>query len=466
MMANGVAQASDGFRVGDKRYDGTGEAASASHKVNKRELNRVVLASVAGSFIEWFEFSVYGYLASIIGKVFFPTSEPSTQLIASLAAFAIAFLARPFGGALFGRLGDKYGRKQVLTATILMMAVSTFAIGLIPSHDSIGIAAPILLVVLRLLQGISAGGEGSGASIFVAEYCSDRSRTGMTSWIEVGCMGGFAFGATITTVLTAFFTSQQIEQWAWRVPFLLALPLGAIGLYIRNRLDETPAFLAALRQAELTEKSHPRNGWNYLFTQCKGPLLQSCGIIIVANVTLYIVTAYIPTYLITALTINTRTSFLLSMGPQLFLIVMIPVLGALADRITRKRMMLAGSFGILILALPCFHLLATGDYAVKVLALAILNLCLAALLGCIYSIIPALFPTSVRFTGMAVSYNVSVALFAGTAPMINAWLIQKTGNNAMPAYYLMAGAVLGIIGLLYSRDSTGEPMPGDEARSG
>jgi len=461
-MAINAAQAS-----GELRFDGRGApgaadatATAAPRKVGKDELNRVVLASVVGSFVEWFEFSVYGYLASVLGKVFFPASAPGTQLIASLAAFAIAFFARPFGGIIFGPIGDRLGRKQVLTVTILMMAVATFAIGLIPSHESIGMAAPVLLVLLRLLQGISAGGEGSGAAIYVAEYCSDKRRTAITSWIEVGCISGFAFGATITTVLTSFFTQEQIYAWAWRVPFLLALPLGAIGLYIRKRLEESPAFEAVSEN----KKTHANAGWHYLFSKCLRLVLVSCGIIIVTNVTLYTVTTYIPTYLISTLTIDAKAGFLMSLGPQLFLIAMIPVMGALADRITRKRLMLLGSFGVLIFAIPCFNMLVTGEYAVKVGALLILNLCLAALLGCIYSIIPALFPTQVRFTGMAVSYNVAVALFAGTAPMLNAWLIQQTGNKMMPAYYLMFGAVLGIIGLIYTRDNTGQPMPGDQPR--
>lgn len=457
MNTNAVVQA--GAPLGSKPRD-TGTTAGTPRVVGKKELNQVVTASVVGSFVEWFEFSVYGYLASVLGKVFFPSSEPGTQLIASLAAFAIAFFARPFGGILFGPIGDRYGRKRVLTVTILMMAVATFGIGLVPSYATIGIWAPILLILLRLLQGISAGGEGSGAAIFVAEYCSDKRRTAVTSWIEVGCISGFAFGATITTVLTAFFSQEQILDWAWRIPFMLALPLGAIGLYIRDRLEETPAF-EAVRESS---KQHPRATWAELFSTHRAELLQSCGFIIVTNITLYTVTTYIPTYLSSALGMKESAGFLLSLGPQLFLIAMIPVMGLLADRISRKATMLLGSIGVLVLAVPCFHLLAEGSYAIKVGSLLLLNLCLAALLGCIFAAVPSLFNTRVRFTGMAVSYNVSVALFAGTAPMLNAWLIQRTGNTTMPAYYLMFGAVVGIIALLFSRDRTGQPMPGDAAR--
>ncbi|WP_144631356.1 MFS transporter [Bordetella genomosp. 13] len=460
-MSTNAMQATVAIDRDRAAHGGDGGPAAAPRAVGKKELNKVVLASVVGSFVEWFEFSVYGYLASVLGRVFFPSTEPGMQLIASLAAFAVAFFARPFGGVIFGPIGDRFGRKRVLTVTILMMAVSTFAIGLIPSYATIGVAAPILLVLLRLLQGISAGGEGSGAAIFVAEYCSDKRRTAITSWIEVGCISGFAFGATITTVLTAIFSVEQITEWAWRIPFLLALPLGAIGLYIRDKLEETPAFEAV----RASKKAHPQATWSELFSTHRAELLQSCGFIIVTNITLYTVTTYIPTYLSSALAMKESAGFLLSLGPQLFLIAMIPVMGIIADRISRKRLMLAGSVGVLVLAIPCFHLLAEGSYVIKVVSLLLLNLCLAALLGCIFAAVPALFHTRVRFTGMAFSYNVAVALFAGTAPMLNAWLIQRTGNTTMPAYYLMFGAVVGIVALLYSRDRTGQPMPGDAARA-
>ncbi|MDR5759474.1 MFS transporter [Caballeronia sp. LZ035] len=428
--------------------------AEARRHVSAEELRRVVLASVVGSFVEWFEFSVYGYLAAVMGRVFFPASEPGTQLVASLAAFAIAFFARPFGGLIFGPIGDRYGRKSVLTATIMLMAFATFFIGLVPDYQTIGIAAPLLLLFLRLLQGASAGGEASGAAIFVAEYCADKNRTLITSWIEVGCMCGFCFGALVAALLSHVFSAQQIDSWAWRLPFLLALPLGAIGLYIRYRLDETPAFKAAHRE-------RAPGGFRELFATHFAALLQSSGIIIVTNVTLFIVVTYTPTYLVSTLKLPASTGFTIALISQGFLIVTIPILGRIADRIGRKTMMLIGSIALLALALPCFRMLTVESELERLLALLGLNLCLAALLSCIYSKIPSLFDTSVRFTGMAISYNVSVALFAGTAPMINSWLIQATGSTLVPAYYLMTAAAVGIVALLACQDRTGQPMRGD-----
>lgn len=430
---------------------------SVPRSVGSKELNRVVLASVVGSFVEWFEFSVYGYLAAVLGKVFFASTSPTMQVTASWAAFAIAFFARPIGGIFFGSLGDRYGRKRVLTITIIMMAIATFLIGVLPGYATIGIAAPLLLIVLRLMQGLSAGGEASGAAIFVAEYCRDRNRTLLTSWVEVGCMAGFFFGASVSAILTVFFSAEQILDWAWRIPFLIALPLGAIGLYIRKYLEETPTFQAMKKQHDALEQA----SWKVLFRTHMKELFQSGGIIIVTNVTLFTVVTYIPTYFVSTLHVDASTGLKLSLGPQLFLVLMIPLMGMLADKLTRKRMMMAASVAIMVLAVPCFHMLQEGGTGTKIGALMVLNFCLAMLLGSIYSIIPSLFHTSVRFKGMALSYNVAVAMFAGTAPMINSWLIAQTGNPVVPAYYLIASAVIGFIALLGSKDRTGQPMYGD-----
>lgn len=464
MSIEAFNQFEDATRLAPPQDNAGAPAATGSQvrrQVGRRELSRVVLASVVGSFVEWFEFSVYGYLAAVMGRVFFPASTPGVQLIASLAAFAIAFFARPFGGFIFGPIGDRYGRKLVLTATIVLMAVATFGIGLIPDHASIGIAAPLLLVALRLLQGISAGGEASGAAIFVAEYCRDRNRTLVTSWIEVGCMSGFCFGALVAAALTHTFNPAQIDAWAWRLPFLLALPLGAIGLYIRFKLEETPAFEAVRQQARHDRHARHAAGWRQLVATHAGPLFQASGLIIVANVTLFIVVTYTPTYLVSTLKLDASTGFTISLISQAFLIATIPFLGALADRVGRRAVMLGGSLAVALLAVPCFHLLGSGSAFEQLAALVALNLCLAAMLSCIYSQVPSLFDTSVRFTGMAISYNVSVALFAGTAPMINTWLIQATGSRMIPAYYLIAAAAAGVLALLFCADRTGQPMRGD-----
>ena len=423
----------------------------------QRETKRVVLAASAGSLIEWFEFSVYGYLAGVMGAVFFASSSPSMQVIASLATFAIAFLARPFGGIVCGALGDRYGRKVVLNLTLFVMAGATFAIGLIPSYETIGVAAPLLLILMRLLQGLSAGGELSAAAIYVAEHCSDRRRSFMTSWVEVGCISGFFLGAIISFSLYQFFDDQQLHDWAWRIPFFLAAPMALIGLYIRRKLEESPLFTEARNDGRVGKLSLV--GQLRALKGYSREMFQAAGMVIVSNVTLFTVLTYIPTYLKSTLKLSGSESLALSIAPMLVLIVLIPILGLLADRVGRKRMMVLACVSVIVLAIPCFMAIGRGGLPVQLGALILLNACLAMLLACILAQVPSLFPLKIRFMAMAFSYNISVALFAGTAPVINAWLVEVTGNPLIPAYYLMAGGMLGLLGLWRCVDRTGKPMP-------
>ncbi|CAE6935910.1 Proline/betaine transporter [Paraburkholderia domus] len=435
------------------RPAGVDTAADAAPKAG---LRRVVWGAMAGSIIEWFEFSVYGYLAAVMGKVFFSTSSPSVQIVASFATFAVAFLARPFGGVICGVLGDRYGRKSVLNATLFVMAAATFCIGLLPSYSSIGVLAPVLLVVLRLLQGLSAGGEVSAAAIYVAERCEDRNRTLMTAWVEVGAMAGFLAGALASYLLHIGFDDATLTSWGWRLPFYLAAPLALIGLYIRRRLEESQAFVDAQRDGRIEAvsvvKQIARLG------AYRKAMLQAAGMVIVTNITLFTVLSYIPTYLNRNLHLSGSKALAMSLLPMVVLVLLIPVFAVLADRIGRKKVMIAGSIAVLVLAIPAFDLLRSSDIVTQVGVLIVLNICLAALTSCIFAQVPSLFPIKVRFMAMSISYNVTIAIFAGTAPMIDAWLIERTGNPNMPAYYMIFGCVVGLVALLSSKDHTGRPL--------
>lgn len=423
------------------------------------ELKRVVAGAAAGSVIEWFEFSVYGYLAAVMGKVFFTSSDPGVQIIASFAAFAIAFLARPFGGIICGALGDRIGRKRVLNITLFVMAASTFAIGLVPSYASIGILAPVLLTLLRLLQGLSAGGEVGAAAIFVAERCSDHHRTRMTAWVEVGCMAGFLMGAVVAFLLNTMVSSDDLVSWAWRVPFYFAAPLALVGLYIRYRLEESPLFIQAREQGKV--KSDPLLVKLAKLRNYKVPMLQAAGMVIGVNVTLFTVLTYLPTYLNRTVGLTGAQALAISLIPMVVLVLLIPFFASIADRTSRKVMMLIGLALIVVCAIPAFQIIDTQSIAMKIGALVVLNIGLAMLTACIFAQVPSLFPVEVRFMAMAVSYNVTVALFAGTAPLINSTLVEATGDRLIPAYYMMAASVLGIIALLFAKDRTGKAMAGD-----
>lgn len=423
--------------------------------VDEQEVKRAVGATAMGNAMEWFDFGVYSYLAVVLGKVFFPGSGDG--LIYSLAAFAVAFLVRPIGGFFFGMIGDRIGRRGILAVTIILMAVATFSIGLIPSYASIGIWSPVLLYVARLVQGFSTGGEYSGACTFVTEFAPDRQRGFLASFLEVGTIAGFVAGAALVTGLTAALGDAAMESWGWRVPFLLAGPLGIIGLYLRLRLSETPAF------ATMGEQAHARSGGSRLHDiviEHSRVLVLCMAVVMALNVTNYLVLTYMPNYLSATLGYDTTHSLFLSLLTMLVMLVAIPFVGRLGDRIGRRPVLLAACVGYLALSLPSLWLLQQG-YIVAVLAgLLILGLCQTLFIGTTPSTLPAMFPTAIRYGGLSIAYNVSASLFGGTAPLMAEWLVRTTGDDYMPAYYAMLAALVGLLAVLFMRETSGRPLEG------
>lgn len=410
-------------------------------------LRKVVIASAIGSFVEWYEFSIYGYLAVILGQVFFANTAPHLQLVASLGAFAVAFLARPLGGVLFGWIGDNIGRKTALSLSLWLMAAATFCIGLLPSYTQIGFIAPLLLILLRLIQGLSAGGEVSGAAIFVAEHSQQHNRTFMTSLIEVGCISGFLFGLMITALCFSVLSTEQMQEWGWRLPFFLAAPFSLIGIYIRRHLHESDDF------KKIKNEKKPEGNILSQLAKVAPQLWQSLGLIIVTNVTLFTVLTYIPATIRKNMQQEGLISYWVSVFPTALLIFCIPLLALLAQKISHKMIMMIGAITIIIFAIPAFQLIDSSSIWLKIGGVSLLSLALACFLSCILAIIPSLFPASIRYTAMAISYNIGVALFAGTAPMLNAWLINVTGDPLVPAYYLIIAALVGIWSIYSFKDS-------------
>jgi MHS family proline/betaine transporter-like MFS transporter len=423
--------------------------------VDEQEVKRAVGAAAMGNAMEWFDFGIYSYLAVILGKVFFPGS--GDELIYSLAAFAVAFLVRPIGGAFFGMLGDRIGRRGILATTLIAMAVATFSIGLIPSYASIGIWSPILLYVARLVQGFSTGGEYSGACTFVAEFAPDRRRGFLASFLEVGTISGFVAGAALVTGLTVALGDAVMESWGWRVPFLVAGPLGVIGLYLRLRLSETPAF------ASMDEQAHTRSGGSRLYDIVIGHkriFLLCMAVVLALNVTNYLVLTYMPNYLSGTLGYDTTHSLFLNLLTMLVMLVAVPFVGRLGDRIGRRPVLLAACVGYIALSLPALWLLQQG-YIVAILAgLLILGLCQTLFIGTTPSTLPAMFPTTIRYGGLSIAYNLSVSLFGGTAPLVAEWLVRMTGDDYMPAYYAMLAALVGLLAVLLMHETSGRPLEG------
>ncbi|MFF1637554.1 glycine betaine/L-proline transporter ProP [Streptomyces sp. NPDC058251] len=430
-------------------------------------VKRAVKAASLGNAMEWFDFGIYSYLAVTIGHVFFPSGNGTVQLLSSFATFAVSFLVRPVGGMVFGPMGDRIGRKKVLALTMIMMAVGTFAIGLIPSYAAIGFWAPVLLILFRLVQGFSTGGEYGGASTFIAEYAPDRRRGFFGSFLELGTLAGYVGAAGLVTVLTGVLGSGGMESWGWRVPFLVAGPIGLVGLYLRLRLDETPAF-----QKLEDESSHKASdAASAVEATAKGdlakifrdywPTLILCVCLVGAyNITDYMLLSYMPTYLSDEMGYSETHGLLILIATMAVLMLIISQVGKLSDRFGRKPLLMAGMLGFLVLSVPAFLLVQQGGLAAVSAGMLMLGLSLVCMLGTMSAALPALFPTQVRYGSLSVGYNLSASLFGGTTPLVITALISATGSDMMPAYYAMAAALVGVIAVACMKETAQQPLAG------
>jgi MHS family proline/betaine transporter-like MFS transporter len=422
-------------------------------------LRRAVAASAIGNATEWFDYGIYAYGVTYISAALFPGETQEATLFA-LATFAISFLVRPLGGVIWGPLGDRLGRKSILALTILMMAAATFCVGLIPNYDQIGFWAPTLLIVLRMIQGFSTGGEYGGAATFMAEYAPDKRRGFFGSFLEFGTLAGFSLGAILMLIFSALLGDAAMHAWGWRLPFLVAAPMGLVGLYLRSRIEDTPVF-RELHEAEAeVEKSSP--GVGRVLSRYWKPALVLSGLVVALNVVNYTLLSYMPTYLERRLGLSTEAALAVPIVGMLFMMVVLPFAGALSDRIGRKPMWWISLVGLFVLVIPLYHLMATG-LAGAIVGFALLGLLYAPQLATISATFPAMFPTQVRFAGIAISYNVATSLFGGTAPAMNSWLISATGVTLMPAYYMMASCVVGMIALVFLVETAGQSLRGRHA---
>jgi MHS family proline/betaine transporter-like MFS transporter len=430
-------------------------------------IRRAIGAAAVGNITEWYDFGVYAYFEPTIKKVFFADLGDTAGTIATFGLFAVAFLVRPIGGAFFGPLADRIGRSKVLATTMLLMAAGTFVIGCIPSHDSIGILAPILLLFARLLQGFSTGGEYGNAMTFIAEYAPDRRRGFLGSWLEFGTFTGYILGAIVVTVADATLSESQLLSWGWRIPFLVALPLGAVGVYLRTRLADTPAF------EQLEQESQEREAANRGESELKQlgslwPFLVACmGLVLVWNVTNYMLTSYMPTYLTDTMpklsgrsSVSDTESQYLQIAVMAVALLLIPLVGGLSDRIGRKPIAWVGSVGLVVLAFPMILLIRADSGITIFLGLLLMGLMLICFSATMPSTLPSLVPTKLRGAGLSVSFNVSVSAFAGTTSVVVGALVGATGDLNWPAYYLVVAGLVGCVSVWAIQEPNGRRMWG------
>jgi MHS family proline/betaine transporter-like MFS transporter len=432
--------------------------------VDKSKLRKAISAAALGNAMEWFDFGVYGFVAYALGQVFFPDASPSVQMIAALGTFSVPFLVRPLGGVFFGVLGDRFGRQKVLSTTIIIMAVSTFCIGLIPSYASIGIWAPILLLLCKLAQGFSVGGEYTGAAIFVAEYAPDRRRGFLGSFLDFGSIAGFVLGAGVVVLLQTSLSEERFLDWGWRVPFFMAAPLGLLGLYLRHAAEETPAFQQQLDMMEKAdqedvENTRPRVSFKEIATRFWRPLLICVGLVLTTNITYYMLLTYMPSYLSHNLHYAEGHGVLIIIAVMIGMLFVQPLIGMASDRFGRRPFVLVGSVALLVLAIPCFHLIVSGQIGFIFLGLFVLAIILNAFTGVMASTLPALFPTRIRYSALASAFNIAV-IAAGMTPTVAAALVDSTGSLYIPAYYLMAVSLVGIATGLFMKETANQPLRG------
>ena len=431
--------------------------------VDAHKLRTTVAGTAIGNFMEWYDYGVYGFLATTIAAVFFPQGS-GYALLATFAVLTISFAVRPIGGIIFGVLADKVGRKRILMITITLMAAGTTAIGVLPGYATIGIWALILLIICRLVQGFSTGGEYVDAMVYINEHAPDRRRGFWASFLPVGTLSGYVAGAALATLLTAVLSNDQMTTWGWRIPFLLAAPIGLVGLYIRLRLEESPVFQEQEEQrlAE-TARRHPHyTGLAHfrrtVISQWR-PLLIVIGLVMLVNVATYMLT-YLPSYLKAIVGIGDTTALMLVLIVLLILVATVSASARLSDRIGRRPMMFTGCVLLFVAAIPAFLLIQTSTWILVFFGVLLVGLMLLFFTAVEPATLPGMFPTEMRGSGVSIGYNISVTAFGGTTPLIAQGLISATGNELMPAFYLMLAAVVGVFAVYLTREPAGRPLPG------
>ncbi len=415
---------------------------SSINKVDPKTAKKTVFATGIGNAMEWFDFGLYSYLAVILGQNFFSSVEnDQLKTIFTFATFAIAFLLRPVGGIIFGMIGDKYGRKVVLTTTIIMMAFSTLLIGILPTYDQIGVWAPILLLLGRVLQGFSTGGEYAGAMVYIAESSPDRKRNTLGSGLEIGTLSGYIAASVLSGLLFFFLNDDQMASWGWRIPFILGLFLGIFGFYLRRKLEESPVY-----ENELSDKPKRDNiGFLTIIRYYYKDIIVCFVAVAFFNCTNYMVTSYMPSYLQQIVKLDGTTVSILITVVMAVMIPLALMFGRLADRIGEKNVFLIGLVGTAVFSIAAFSLFQTTSIIFIIVGIFILGFFLSTYEGTMPGSLPTMFYTHIRYRTLAVTFNVSVSLFGGTTPLIATSLVAKTGDPLSPAYYLTAVSIVGII---------------------
>lgn len=418
---------------------------------------RVVLAAAIGNFLEFYDFILFGFFASTLAPLFFPSGNPTVSLLLTLATFGVASFSRPLGAIVIGSYSDRVGRKAGLTVTILLMAFSTASIGLIPTYAQIGLAAPLLLALARLLQGFATGGEFGGATAFLAEHAPARWRGFYAGWLQTGIFSAAIAAGLMGAAVSHYLLPEAAQAWGWRVPFVIGIVLAPLGLFIRRRLPESPLFkqqagtpaVSALRQAASSQFGH---------------VLLMVGAVLPSTVGSYLILLYIPTFATRQLGLSANDGFLAAILGSSVAAVLAPMAGALSDRMGRKVVMLTATVVTTLAVWPIFAWMdATHSLPVLLVAETMLAALLAGFAGPMTALGAEMFPTSARSTGLSIGYGLSAAVFGNFTPLIIASLIAVTGQAVAPSYYMAGAALFGAIAIAFVPERAGRSLARLEA---
>lgn len=416
---------------------------------------RSVVATALGNAMEWYDFGIYAYLATYMAQLFFSGNPRATGLILTFSALAVGYLGRPLGSLVLGRLGDRYGRRNILTLTMFLMALSTFLIGALPTYAAIGVAAPIALTALRVVQGFAAGGEWGGGVTYLVEHAPARQRAFTTSWQTFTVQIGTVLGAGAGVLVISALPEESVLSYGWRIPFLIGILLGGLGIYMRSRTAETPVFQRI--EAEHSVERAPLS----TLLRYRREIATIVGICVFWQAAFGVYLVYMPTYLAEVLHFPESFGLLATAIATLFSGFLIPVAAVISDRIGRRPVLLAGAIFAIVTSLPFLWLIAGASKPVSVLLLCALFLPLSACAGAAPALLAELMPTKVRYSGVSIPFSFCIVIFTGSTPLFATFLIQQTGAPLSLAIYMIVAAIVGLAVVLRTPETSTMDLRGE-----
>jgi MHS family proline/betaine transporter-like MFS transporter len=423
-------------------------------KLSLKHLRKNTIGGVVGNILEWYDFAVFGYFAPIIGAQFFPSEDKLASTISAFGVFAAGYMMRPLGGVIFGHIGDRLGRKKALQISVTMMALPTILLGCLPTYAQIGVTAAILLVLMRLIQGASVGGELIGSISFISEIAPAKRRGLYGSWTLFSAIAGVMLGSLVATILHQLLSDASLHAWGWRLPFLLGFVVAGFGIWMRTGLVESPDFERQKASGQIE-----KNPALEAIRTMPGKIFHVLALVMVMGGGFYMLFVWWPTYLTKiiphpvphALTVNTLS--------MLVLMVFIPIMGHLSDLWGRRTILMFSTGALIIFTYPLFVFTNHGTLGAALICQILFALFFSGIQGTMSATMVEMFPTRTRFSAIAIGYNISLALFGGTAPLISTWLIDKTNHNILaPAYYLMAMALVSFIAAIFVHNKGGQEL--------